>query len=133
MQKLNKNQIFFTSLFLIILVYILYGIYFDLTSVPNIPGKWKHANKFLFVLIIYGTGSFALKQFTVKWMMQVWHLIHVIFIFILLVIGLYDWIAGGITGKIRNVANALFEFLISPALYVCMGIIQFRLFRNRED
>ena len=44
----------------------------------------------------------------------------------------YDWYHGNITDQIRNIANSVFEFLISPVLYVCMGIVQFRLFRNKE-
>jgi len=71
MQKPGKKTIFISGLVAIVVVYSLYNIYFDLTSVPDIPGKWKHANKLLFVLIVYGIGTLALKKYTITWMMQV--------------------------------------------------------------
>ena len=130
MSKLNKKYIFFLGLIAIITVYSLYSIYFDLTYVPDIPGKWKHANKFLFVLIVYGIGTLALKRYMIGWMMLIWHLLHIVFISVLLLIGFYDWYHGNITDQIRNLANSVFDFLISPVLYVSMGIIQFRLFKS---
>ena len=131
MSKLNKKYIFFLGLIAIIIVYSLYSIYFDLTYVPDIPGKWKHANKFLFVLTVYGIGTLALKRYMIGWMMLIWHLLHIVFISVLLLIGFYDWYHGNITDQIRNLANSVFDFLISPVLYVSMGIIQFRLFKSK--
>lgn len=133
MLESNKKYIFFIGLLAILIIYSLYNIYFDLTSVPGISGKWKHANKFLFVLIIYGIGTFALKKYAVVWMMQVWHLIYAIFILALLLIGCYDWLHESITNQIRNIANSIFEFLISPVLYVCIGILYFRLFKKHQS
>lgn len=132
MPKLSRRKIFFLGLIAIIIIYSLYNIYFDITNVPGIPGKIKHANKLLFVLIVYGTGTFVLKKFTVQWMMFIWHLIHIVFISVLIIIGLFDWYKGSIPDQIRNIANSLQEFLISPVLYVSMGIIQFRLFRKEK-
>lgn len=132
MPKLNKKYIFFLGLIAIIVVYSLYHIYFDLTSVPGISGKWKHVNKLVFVLIVYGIGTIALRKYMVTWMMQIWHLLHIVFISILIAIGFYDWYHGGITEQVRNVANTIHEFLISPALYVTMGIIQYRLLSYRK-
>ncbi|MEO8713130.1 MAG: hypothetical protein ABI405_13445 [Parafilimonas sp.] len=133
MLKLNEKYIFILGLIVITIVYSLYHIYFDLTYVPDISGKWKHVNKFVFVLIVYGIGTFVLRKFRVAWMMQLWHFLHIIFISALLLIGFYDWYHGSITDQIRNVANSIHEFLISPALYTAMGILQFRLFKQNES
>ncbi len=132
MLRLNRKAIFFIGLFAIVIVYSLYNIYFDLTSVPDIPGKWKHVNKLFFVLIVYTIGTIALKKYTVVWMMQIWHLVHIVFISLLLLIGAYDWYNGSITDQLRNIANSVHEFLISPVLYVSMGIIQARLLKNNK-
>jgi len=132
MSKLKPKYIFIFGLVAICIMYSLYRVYFDITYVPDIPGKVKHANKFLFVLIVYGIGTLTLRRYMVAWMMLIWHLIHIIFISSLLLIGFYDWLHGDITEQIRNVANSVFEFLISPVLYVSMGIVQFRLFKNKE-
>jgi len=132
MLRLNRKAIFFIGLFSIVIVYSLYNIYFDLTSVPGIPGKWKHVNKLFFVLIVYTIGTIALKKYTVVWMMQIWHLVHIVFISLLLLIGAYDWYNGSITDQLRNIANSVHEFLISPVIYVSMGIIQARLLKNNK-
>ncbi|HEX5151421.1 MAG TPA: hypothetical protein VFW07_08225 [Parafilimonas sp.] len=132
MLKLKPKYIFIFGLVAICIIYSLYRVYFDITYVPDIPGKVKHANKFLFVLIVYGVGTLSLRKYMIGWMMVIWHLVHIIFISLLLLIGAYDWLHGNITDQIRNVANSVFEFLISPVLYVCMGIVQFRLFGNKE-
>ena len=132
MPKLKPKYIFIFGFIAICVIYSLYRIYFDITYVPDIPGKLKHANKFLFVLIVYSVGTGPLTKYMVGWMMLIWHFIHIIFISLLLLIGAYDWLHGNITDQIRNIANSVFEFLISPVLYVCMGIVQFRLFRNKE-
>ena len=132
MSKLKPKYIFIFGLVAICIVYSLYRVYFDITYVPDIPGKAKHANKFLFVLIVYGIGTLTLRRYMVAWMMLIWHLIHIIFISSLLLIGFYDWLHGDITEQIRNVAISVFEFLVSPVLYVSMGIVQFRLFKNKE-
>lgn len=127
MLRLNHKYIFLFGLVAITLVYSLYHIYFDLTYVPDISGKWKHVNKFAFVLIVYAIGTFVLRKYKIAWMMQVWHFLHIVFISALLLIGFYDWYNGSITDQIRNIANSIHEFLISPALYVGMGILQFSL------
>ena len=133
MSKPKPKYIFILGLLAICVIYSLYSVYFDLTYVPDIPGKLKHLNKLLFVIIVYGVGTLALKRYMIGWMMLIWHVLHIIFISVLLLIGFYDWYHGDITDQIRNVANSVFEFLISPVLYVSMGIIQFRLFKNKEN
>ena len=127
MKKISNKNIFLFGLFTITVLYFIYNVFLDITSLTNIPRQVKHINKFACVLLVYGTGSLTLRKFTVSWMMQLWHIMHLSVILLLLLIGFYDWWQGMITPETRNIANSLFDFLISPVLYVSMGLLQLTL------
>jgi hypothetical protein len=124
MQKLTNRQIYWAGFIVIVVVYSLYNLYLaDVTYYRSISIKLRHVLKFLLILVIYGTGTFALKRYTPLWMMQLWHLIHIVIIVLLLMIGVYDWGVGKIPISFRNIADTLFEFLISPLIYIAVGIL----------
>jgi hypothetical protein len=125
MEKLTNRRLYFWGGFIIIVViYSLYNLYLvDVNYYQSIPRKVRHICKFAAVLSIYGIGTFALKKHATEWMMYIWHLLHIIIIAVLLLIGLYDWSFGEISDQFRNVANTLFEFLISPVIYIAVGIL----------
>lgn len=124
----NKQTFFIIGLLAITAVYFLYNVFLvDVDYYLAIPRKWRHVNKFGSILIVYGIGTWALKKYTVSWMMQIWHLVYVVILCILLLIGFYDWSIGIISFKIRNIASSLHELLISPVFYVVMGIINSRI------
>jgi hypothetical protein len=124
----HKKIFFFSGLSAIILVYAAYNIFLleagDYFLIPRIV---RHFSGLGCVLLVYGIGSYALKMYTVGWMMLIWHLLHAILIFMVLLISLYtlDW--GPLTAQWHNFANTLVEFLISPTLYVVIGILNRRL------
>jgi hypothetical protein len=95
----------------------------DVGYYQDIPRKIRHIGKFVAILTIYATGTFALRKYTADWMMFIWHLVHIVIITLLLFVGAYDWIFGELSFRMRNVANTLFEFLISPLIYIGVGIL----------
>ncbi|GAC1427310.1 MAG: hypothetical protein NVSMB7_04130 [Chitinophagaceae bacterium] len=131
MARLNRKQLYFIAGFLAITaVYSFYNIFLvDTSYYEAIPRKIRHINRVAAILIVYGMGTYALYKFTVDWMMQIWHLVHVAGVTILLIIGLYDWGLGGISYQARNIANSVNEFLISPALFAGMGILKSRFIK----
>jgi len=131
MPKINKRSYFWAGFILIVVIYSLYNLYLvDVNYYQSIPRKVRHICKFLTILSIYGTGTFALKKYTAEWMMYIWHLLHIIIIASLLLIGLYDWCFGEISVQARNIANTLFEFLISPVIYIAVGILNNKFGRS---
>ncbi|GAC1426562.1 MAG: hypothetical protein NVS1B13_23360 [Flavisolibacter sp.] len=124
MKKISNRNRFLIGLVAITILYFIYNVFLDITTLTNIPRQVKHINKLACVLLVYGTGSLILRKFTVSWMMQLWHIMHLSVILLLLLIGFYDWWQGMITPETRNIANSLFDFLISPVLYVSMGLLQ---------
>ena len=125
--RFNQKQWFFSGLLLIALLYSLYNIRFDLTYVPGIPGKLKHFNKLVWVLLVYGTGTWVLKRSLESWLIQLWHLVYLLGLLVLILIGLYDWHQGLISPALRNIANTIHKFLLSPVLFAALGLLRWRL------
>jgi hypothetical protein len=135
MPKVTNKRIWFWGGFIIIaIIYSVYNLYLvDVNYYQSIPRKVRHICKFITILSIYGIGTFALKKYTTEWMMYVWHLLHIIIIGLLLLIGLYDWSFGELSAQLRNVVNTLFEFLISPVIYVAIGILNSKFGRAGDS
>lgn len=124
MLKLSNRQIYWAGFIIIVIIYSVYNLYLaDSTYYQDIPRKLRHVAKFASILLIYLTGTFALKRYTADWMMYIWHLMHIVIISALLLIGIYDWTFGQISDQFRNIADTLFEFLISPVIYIAVGIL----------
>lgn len=126
----SNNIRFILGLVLIILIYSVYYLYF----IDNIDfifsRKARHAATFLTTLIIYFIGTFHLGKLSDSWMSFIWHIVHISGLFILTSIGLYDWFIGETSLNIRSFAKSIQELLISPVLYVGMGVINSTLNKN---
>lgn len=134
MPKLNNKRAWYLGGFiLIVIIYSLYNLYLvDVSYYQSIPRKVRHIGKFAAIVVIYTIGTFALRKYTAEWLMYIWHLLHIAVIVLLLLIGIYDWSFGEISAQFRNVANTLFEFLISPVIYIAAGILNAK-FSRRND
>jgi hypothetical protein len=123
----HKHLTFFGGLLAIIIVYSLYNIYLtDTKYYYFIPRITRHFAGLGCVLLVYGIGTLSLKNYTISWIMLIWHLFHAILIALLVLIGIYAWGWWPIAIQWHNLAFTLFEFLISPSLYVIMGLINTR-------
>lgn len=132
----KRSTRFWIGLILIIVIYSLYNIYLvDVSYYQSIPRKLRHVGKLSVILMVYGTGTWALKDYFARWMLYLWHLLHLCIIGVLILIGLYDWSFGAISPALRNITGTLFEFLISPLIYLAMGIIGSKLVKpvSRAD
>ncbi len=130
----NKYVYYWVGFIIIVVIYSVYNLYLvDVNYYQSIPRKVRHICKLLTILSIYGTGTFALKKYAAGWMMYIWHLLHIVIIALLLLIGLYDWSFGELSAQFRNVANTLFEFLISPVIYIAVGILNSKFSRVISD
>ena len=119
------------GLLAITLLYILYNLFLvDVDYYQSIPRKIRHINKFGSILLVYGIGTWTLKKNTIGWMMLIWHFVYAVTAIALILIGLYDWRFGISSIQLRNIASSLHEFLISPILFVGMGILNSRLLKN---
>jgi hypothetical protein len=121
---LKKNQrYFFLGLAGLTLLYCLYYLYFIYVLAPELPLKARHLIKFFAIILAYVIGTFSLRKYTFEWMMQIWHWIYWIILAILLILGAYDWLIERTPLQVRIVADDLQDFLVSPILYVGIGLL----------
>lgn len=75
------------------------------------------------LVIVYVAGSVILRQTRVAWLNAIWHLVHITLItFSLAVLG-YARLAGSVPIGVSAAVRPIMEFLISPILYLAMGLL----------
>lgn len=111
-------------LFILLIYALFYLLFVDAASTVLIPRKIRHVIKFITTVSVYLIGTYHIGKAKQIWMEQIWHLVHISLLCIITGIGLYDWTFGMVTIAIKEVAASMQEFLISPILYIGMGILQ---------
>lgn len=120
----TERSRFLMGLILIIMAYSAFYIFFaDSENALIIPRKIRHVIKFSTTILVYVVGSFHLGSLQQKWMSMLWHFTHITLLIIITSIGLYDWVFGMVSQPTKDLAQSIQEFLISPVLYVGMGIL----------
>lgn len=122
------NSKWVIGLFIILAIYTLYYLFFiESPTTILIPRKLRHVIKFTTTISVYLIGSFHLGRIETPWMSYLWHFVHLTLLFILVTIGVYDWFLGMVSQEVKDFTSSIQEFLISPVLYVGMGILNKRL------
>jgi hypothetical protein len=129
----NKRRYLIGGFIAIVLLYSLYNIYLvDVDYYNQIPRKVRHIARFFSILSVYGIGFYTLKKYMDAWVINLWNTIYLIFTILLILIGIYDWSVGGASNQVRNIANTLHEFLISPVLFISLYIIHDKLLPKKK-
>jgi hypothetical protein len=124
MPGLPRNRIFFLIGFaVLLLVWCLYYFYFIYDMAREIPMKAVHIIKFLFIVLTYGIGLWGLGRNRPHWILRAWHVVYGMLLLALIFLGIYDWMLARPPLSIRMLADEIQEFLISPLLYVVLGIL----------
>ena len=91
--------------------------------------KTRDVIKFAMTLTVYLIGTTFLGQIEARWMALLWHFIHLGGMFILVSAGLLDWFFGVLKNheQLKVYIGELQATLISPVLYVGMGIVNQRM------
>jgi len=124
---------FWFGLITILIIYTLFYLFFNEASyLSQIPRKIRHIIKFVVLITIYLIGVWNLSLDKIIWMRTVWHIIHLSGIALLLLLGAYDWLIHPMPLFMREVLDAVNEFLIGPTLYVGMGLLH-KFLLNKVD
>jgi hypothetical protein len=124
---------FWFGLITILIIYTLFYLFFNEASyLSQIPRKIRHIIKFVVLFTIYLIGVWNLSLDKIIWMRTVWHIIHLSGIALLLLLGAYDWLIHPMPIFMREVLDAVNEFLIGPTLYVGMGLLH-KFLLNKVD
>ncbi|TXE11679.1 hypothetical protein FUA26_06320 [Seonamhaeicola algicola] len=126
MKKLYKQDKprFIIGLILIILIYSSYYIFFaENPDAGAIPRKLRHVIKLGTTIVVYVIGSIHLGKLKDQWMAALWHIIHISGLGAIFIIGGYDWLISESTLRLKLLAQSIQEMLISPMLYLAMGLL----------
>ena len=114
---------FWLGLAALLILYCLYYFCFIYGLAYEIPSlRARHFVKLVFILVCYTVGVLTLRRLTTGWMLRLWHLVYLICLILLLLLGIYDWSIARTPLQVRMVADSLQEFLVSPLLYVGIGL-----------
>ena len=116
---------FISGLIFIIIIYSWYYLFFmndnmDWLSFSKIT---FHLIRFGVTILVYFIGTFHLGKLKDTWMSSLWHLIHISGLCIITSLGLFDWFILEISRNLKDFAHTIQEILISPVLYVAMGLL----------
>ena len=114
---------FISGLILILIIYTCYYVYFLENSDLVLPTKIKHVIKFGTTIVVYFVGTYHLGKLSDSWMSFIWHVVHISGLTIITSLGLFDLFVGGMSLNLRALAGSIQEILISPMLYVAMGLL----------
>ena len=119
---------FWTGLLILMIIYTLvYLFFYEAPYFQEIPRRIKHLIKIIILLTVYFTGSYHLKLNQIRWMQVLWHFIHLSGISVIVIFGIYDLVINPIPDYIRTFLGSISEFLVSPVLFVVMGILYKRM------
>ncbi|KJD36589.1 hypothetical protein PW52_02785 [Tamlana sedimentorum] len=123
---------FIAGLILIVIVYSWNGLFFITENQEwmKLPKLTFHLIRFGVTIVVYFIGTYHLGKIKESWMSTIWHLVHVSGLIIITSLGLFDWFIMEIPRALKSFAHNVQEILISPVLYVAMGLLNKSL--NKE-
>ncbi|WP_411894389.1 hypothetical protein [Winogradskyella sp. A2] len=123
--KSNKGR-FIGGLIFIFIIYSCYYIFIaENRYTAEIPRKLRHLISLFATVAVYFVGTYHLGKLKVKWMSTLWHVVHISGLCIIIGIGLfyYIFLDGKAIQELSVLAQNIQEVLISPMLYVAMGLL----------
>lgn len=118
--SLKRRLYFWGGLLAIMALYCLYYLYFIDGLSLQISLRARHIGKFLFIIVAYLTGLYALKKQVPGWVILIWHFLYGGILLMLLSFGMYDWAMARASVPMRIIAYDLQELLVSPIVYVAL-------------
>jgi hypothetical protein len=122
---------FIVGLVFIFIIYTSYYVFLVENVNLELPSKIKHVIKFSLTIAVYFVGTSHLGKLSDAWMSFIWHVVHIAGLIIITTLGIIDWIFF-INLNLRLFANSIQEILISPVLYLAMGLVN-RVFNNKAS
>lgn len=133
-----RNKTFSTKKFWIglLVIFLIYTAYWVLLaenkSALKIPAIYRHILKMGVVFAVYFSGTYFLGTLPQKWMLQLWHLIHITLISLLMLLWVWHFGVKTLPLYFRRLGFSVHEFLISPLLYLATGILGWVGSRNES-
>ncbi len=120
--KSDKVRFVFGLIFIVIIYSAFYVFYFENHNL-NFSRRAGHVIKFGTTIAVYFVGTYHLGKLEDSWMSYIWHIVHVSGLLIITSLGAYDFFISEISLNLKLFAISVQEILISPILYLAMGLL----------
>ena len=130
--KSDKVRFIFGLIFIIVIYSWNYLYFAENKSYVSLPKLTIHLMMFSVTIAVYFIGTLHLGKLKDSWMSSLWHLIHISGLAIIISLGLLDWFILEISLSLKQLAYSIQEILISPVLYVAMGLLNRSLKKGAE-
>ena len=120
--KKKKLILYFIIIFLLS---VGWHVYEESSYFLETPRRLRHILKGFLICIISLVGYIPFSNFKVAWPIKIWTLAHIILIAIVVVIGLVDWWVGGTSFNLRNLADGIYHFIISPIPFLIIVFLSY--------
>ena len=131
--KSDKIRFIFGLVFVFIFYTSYYLLIVDNRDTEVLSRKIRHIITFLFTIAVYFIGTLHLGKLKARWMASIWHIVHISGLCIITLIGIIDWfiLSDQPHMKLSWLARTIQELLISPVLYVGMGLLNSALNKQK--
>ncbi|MCG9899107.1 MAG: hypothetical protein MH132_03820 [Hydrotalea sp.] len=119
-----KRGLWLGLLQLMVIYTAMYLFFYEAPYFADIPRKLRHLIKFSSLIGVYLLGTYHLRFEKQRWMGALWHIVHISGISFVLSMGAFDWLVHPTSQAVRLLAHQINEFLISPVLFVAMGLLE---------
>lgn len=124
MLKTFSRERFWWGLAAILIIYTAYYLLLaENKSTIELPRMARHFFKIAVVFAVYFTGTWFLGRLPQKWLLQLWHLIHISLITLLMSLWAWHFLVASLPLNLRRLGFSIHEFLISPLLYLATGLM----------
>jgi vacuolar-type H+-ATPase subunit I/STV1 len=125
----DKVRFIFGLIFIVLIYSSFYLLFFENANL-NLPRTIDHGIKFMTTIAVYFVGTYHLGKLVDSWMNFIWHIVHVSGLLVITSLGAYDLLISDISSNLRVFALSVQEILISPMLYLAMGLLNNTLKRT---
>jgi hypothetical protein len=121
--KAKIKSVYWIGLAAISVFYAVYYVYFRYSAFYTMPARQMRVVKFVFIALTFAAGWLGLRKGAVAWAARFWVMVFGALVVLLVVLGLYENYFARLPMELRMLLDDLVEFLVSPALYVALGIL----------
>ena len=109
---------------LLVLYTLLQLIYFiPESSFPEAVRRIRLSPLWFLLAVVYAAGWLVIRQWEVSWLLMIWHVVHISLAGYALATLAYMRFIGPVPNGIATSIRPIVEFLISPVLYLALGLL----------
>jgi hypothetical protein len=75
------------------------------------------------ITLIYVIGIVIVRKMEEEWLLWAWNAVHLLVMLYLMLLAAYEHLIGDLHYGLRASVAPIIEFLISPAYFVCLGLL----------